>query len=407
MKRRSGNQPDSTCTFSSPHQTHSNMISDNIVVSEPVPTPKAAEAANVAATPAPAPAPIEPRPMIQAPPELIAMATRSPLLNPSPATRRPVSTLNVLSAGPTNDPPPAYTPNDTNTTTQPTITLNQQPSSDLGGNSNPNLLNPFYIPRSNSPTPSTITNSEDRYAFLSTFDTVLLIDDSGSMAGRSWRETRDALSQLLPIVVAHDSDGIDIYFLNHKSMDPGDLRHGAAPGGYRNVRTIGEVARIFNIVTPRGGTPTGTRLRSILRPYQTYLEECKKFGGPEKMDQVKPLNILCITDGVPSDDVESVILNSAKKLDQLEAAPSQVGIQFFQVGNEEGAKEALRELDDELQERGDCRDMVDTCTWMGGPGSGTEGRGGLTAEGMLKVVLGAVVKRLDRRRSGESRRGGA
>ena len=39
--------------------------------------------------------------------------------------------------------------------------------------------------------------------------------------------------------------------------------------------------------------------------------------------------------------------------------------------------------------------------------SGSSGRGALSADAILKVVLGAVVKRLDRRRtSGESRRGG-
>lgn len=388
------------CFKRSLKRSSSNKAETNQATVESAPSPKGLNVPS-----GPATTTMGPRPVIQAPPELIAMAARSPLQNPSPATRRPASNTNIIDAdAPTNDPPPAYTPN----TTGPTITINSNvPSSDLGGNSNPNLLNPFYIPRSSSPTPSTITNSEDRYAFLSTFDTVLLIDDSGSMSGRSWRETRDALSQLLPIVVAHDSDGIDIYFLNHKSSDPGNIRNGAAPGGYRNVRTIGEVARIFNIVVPRGGTPTGTKLRTILRPYVNFLEETKRVGGDEKMDAVKPLNILCITDGVPSDDVESVILSSAKKLDQLEASPSQVGIQFFQVGNEAGAKEALRELDDELTERGGCRDMVDTCTWMGGPGAGQNGHGGLSAEGMLKVVLGAVVKRLDRRRSGESRRGGA
>jgi hypothetical protein len=64
---------------------------------------------------------------------------------------------------------------------------------------------------------------------------------------------------------------------------------------------------------------------------------------------VKPLNILTVTDGVPSDDVESVLLAAARKLDKLEAAPHQIGVQFFQVGNEEGVKEALVKLDDVIQ----------------------------------------------------------
>jgi hypothetical protein len=41
------------------------------------------------------------------------------------------------------------------------------------------------------------------------------------MAGRSWRETAQALGALLPTIAAHDTNGIDLYFLNHKSADLG------------------------------------------------------------------------------------------------------------------------------------------------------------------------------------------
>ena len=64
------------------------------------------------------------------------------------------------------------------------------------------------------------------------------------------------------------------------------------------------------------------------------------------------------------------------------------------------------ELDDELSNLvdGGIRDIVDTVTWTGGTAS-SEGGVGLTGDGILKAVLGAVVKRLDRRRaSGEVRR---
>ena len=121
---------------------------------------------------------------------------------------------------------------------------------------------------------------------------------------------------------------------------------------------------------------------------------------------MKPLNLIVFTDGVPSDDVESVLLSAAKKLDKLDAPPYQIGVQFFQVGNEEGAKEALEELDDGLSAlvEGGVRDIVDTITWTGGAAS-SEGGIGLTADGVLKACLGSVVKRLDRRRaSGEVRR---
>lgn len=242
---------------------------------------------------------------------------------------------------------------------------------------------------------------EDPYSFLGTFDTTLLIDDSGSMAGRSWREVSQAISIIAPIVTKHDADGVDIYFLNHKSTDQGVPAEGIAPGGYRGIKRAATVNEIFDRVRPSGGTPTGIRVHNILKPYLAKVEKEMAAGK-----EVKPLNVIVLTDGVPSDDVESVLLSAAKKLDKLDAPPFQVGVQFFQVGNEPGAKEALEELDDELSSlvEGGVRDIVDTVTWTAGA-SASEGGVGLTGDGILKVVLGSIVKRLDRRRaSGEVRR---
>jgi hypothetical protein len=198
------------------------------------------------------------------------------------------------------------------------------------------------------------------------------------MAGRSWRECTNALAAITPICCAHDADGIDIYFLNARD-DP----------FYHNIKRASTVQEIFGNVRPRGATPTGQRLDQILKPYLA------EFAA--KPDTTKPLNIIVITDGEPSDDVESPIINAAKKLDRLDAPAWQVGIQFFQVGREPGAREHLRLLDDELAELagGDLRDIVDTVPWLG------EGDQELNSDGILKVVLGSVNRRLDRKRSKE------
>ena len=236
------------------------------------------------------------------------------------------------------------------------------------------------------------TTSDSPYAFLTQFDTVFLIDDSGSMAGRSWRETSQALSAITPICTAHDSDGIDIYFLNHRNP------LGASNnGGYANITTTAGVENIFNTVRPLGGTPTGTRLNHILKPYLAQVEQSIERQAHGHDATVKPLNIIVITDGVPSDDVESVIVQAAKKLDAWDAEPWQVGIQFFQVGREPEAAEDLRDLDDALSGEHGIRDMVDTVPWSGEDGQV------LTADGILKVTLGAVNKKLDRRRGSDER----
>ncbi|KAF4333768.1 hypothetical protein FBEOM_12415 [Fusarium beomiforme] len=245
------------------------------------------------------------------------------------------------------------------------------------------------IPRrgaSPAPSISSITSAEDKYAFLSTFDTIFVIDDSGSMAGRSWREVRGALSTIAPICTSHDPDGIDVYFLNHRSSAVGTGIQ--APGGYFQIRDANQVQHLFESVRPCGSTPTGSRLHSILKPYVSHISR-----RASNLDSTKPVNIIVITDGCPTDDPESIIVHHAKKLDLVEAPPHQVGIQFFQVGNEPGATKALRELDDDLAEQG-IRDMVDTATWNS---TTSENSKALTADGILKVVLGAVVRRLDRK----------
>jgi uncharacterized protein YegL len=240
---------------------------------------------------------------------------------------------------------------------------------------------PAYSPALNAaPQPALVSSSaahvvDDAYAFLDKFDTIFLIDDSGSMAGGRWRQTADALMTITPVCTAHDEDGVDIYFLNQAGLP-----------SHKNVKSAGAVQQIFNSVRPGGATLTGMRLQIILRNYITAYEK-----APET---TKPINIICITDGAPSDDVERPIIKAAQKLDKLDAPPWQVGIQFFQVGNDAEATTHLKQLDDELADiAGDdeLRDMVDTVPFTNVAGAK------LSGDGILKVVLGAVTRRLDRK----------
>ncbi|KAF2230048.1 hypothetical protein EV356DRAFT_509449 [Viridothelium virens] len=228
-----------------------------------------------------------------------------------------------------------------------------------------------------SPAAPAPAGDDDPYSFLTSFDTTLVVDDSGSMAGSRWNETSRALETITPICTSHDADGIDIFFLNHPDN-----------AYYHNVTSSATVREIFSQVRPGGSTPTGQRLNTILRNYLRKYE-----NNP---NTTKPLNIIVITDGEPSDDVESPIISAAKKLDKLDAPAWQVGIQFFQVGRDAEATKHLKQLDDDLAEISgdeDLRDVVDTTCYKG------ESGGELTGEGVLKVVLGSVNRRLDRKKS--------
>ncbi|CAO2652580.1 Nn.00g008630.m01.CDS01 [Neocucurbitaria sp. VM-36] len=296
-----------------------------------------------ATSPHPGPPPASQKPTGERTGGLAPPPSSNPFASSSPATRRPNrSSMNPFSSA--NEAPPAYTPG---------------PAASANTESSPS---------------GEATTDADPYSFLKSFDTIFLIDDSGSMAGRSWRETAVALEKITPICTQRDADGIDIYFLNH-----------ADSSLYKNITSAGTVVEIFQTVRPSGATPTGQRLSKILRPYLQRYER-----APET---TKPINIIVITDGEPSDDVESSIIQAAKKLDRLDAPAWQVGIQFFQVGKERGAREHLKQLDDGLRELAgdeDLRDIVDTVPFTG------EAHTELTAEGLLKVVLGSVNRRLDR-----------
>lgn len=263
----------------------------------------------------------------------------------------------------------------------------------------PYTVSPGAAPASSPRPASSGTNAQDNnpYAFLANYDTIFLIDDSSSMSiGSRWREAEAAISAITPICTSHDSDGIDIYFLNHRTSQ--STPSGKADGGYYGVTSPSTVSQIFSQARPCGATPTGTRLRQILKPYMNTLDRAADA------DSVKPINIIVITDGAATDEPEEILHSAATRLDRIDAAPSQVGVQFFQIGEDEAAAEALRYLDDDLKKRG-VRDMVDTCTWNDAKAAGRGKK--LTSDVILKVVLGAVLRRLDNQPAKGRKRGGA
>ncbi|BEJ16579.1 hypothetical protein CspHIS471_0511840 [Cutaneotrichosporon sp. HIS471] len=206
-------------------------------------------------------------------------------------------------------------------------------------------------------------NGEPVLEMLRDYDTVFVIDDSSSMLqdGR-WEEARSAVRYVVNQACKYDDDGIDIYFLNarppHLEVKDGDY-----------------VDDLFDQLEPHGATPTGATLEKILRRYMRRLEAAT---AEDREDEIKPLNIIVITDGEPTDDLEKVIVKYAMRLDKGDYPDTQVGIQFVQVGNDPDATAALKKLDDNLGSLHEIRDMVDTVRYTGE----------LTST--VKVLIGAV-----------------
>jgi hypothetical protein len=100
------------------------------------------------------------------------------------------------------------------------------------------------------------------------------------------------------------------------------------------------------------------------------------------------VNYIILTDGAPTDSPEEVIVAIARRLDNGNFPLSQLGIQFVQVGDDSWATKSLRDLDDVLRNKYHIRDIVDTT-----PSS--ELQAGLSAEALIKVLLGGINRRVD------------
>ncbi|KAI0751078.1 hypothetical protein C8Q80DRAFT_1307944 [Daedaleopsis nitida] len=200
------------------------------------------------------------------------------------------------------------------------------------------------------------------------YNTVIIVDDSGSMAGSRWKEARSALGMLASLAAEYDADGIDIFFLN-------DDKEG------RDIKSAEAVFRLFDSVTPSGRTPIGMKLHEVLSPYLDSLDRAAK---KPRNQRPKPVNYLIVTDGVPTDDPESVIIAAAKRLDAGNHYISQVGIQFVQIGNDSIATRYLDKLDSQLE---GVRDIVDTTPYLGEE---------LTHQMLLKILVGGINRRIDR-----------
>lgn len=230
-------------------------------------------------------------------------------------------------------------------------------------------------------------DKEKVFAQLRRYDTSILIDDSDSMNGRRWKIAKHVLDEIVPIAVKYDKNGVDVRFFNEFLENE----------ERKNITSPEKVIELFKSATPpEGETPTADMLEIELNE---YIHEYKLNRS------IKGLNLIVLTDGEPSpgQDVERVIVKYAKKLEELEAPPLQVGIQFVQIGSDEKAATFLKALDDDLQTKWSLdRDvrrlptrrfdfstnvvqMVDTVPWIAGD------------EQRLyeKILLGGILKRLD------------
>ncbi|KAL9103420.1 MAG: hypothetical protein Q9163_001522 [Psora crenata] len=173
---------------------------------------------------------------------------------------------------------------------------------------------------------------------LSLFKTMIYCDDSGSM-GKPSNERSGAHSQLQLVkrmarictTIVPDNEGVDLFYIHHD--------------GVLNKREA-EIEEHMKKVSGGSGTPIGTNLqRKILNPFVYSVME-----GKNKQFQ-RPLFITIITDGCPTQELngnqkalEEAVLNCIRKLKENGYPEYAVVFQVSRIGNDEDAKDFLKEL---------------------------------------------------------------
>ncbi|KAF7712619.1 Transcription factor RfeF [Penicillium ucsense] len=170
---------------------------------------------------------------------------------------------------------------------------------------------------------------------LALFDTVLYVDDSGSIEFEEKGLRKEQLRQILGIVATvasnFDRDGIEVRFMN--SSEEG---HG--------IKNPDDVERLVSRVRFSGLTPLGTSLRQkVVDPLVI---------GPARSGRLqKPVLIITITDGQPAGEAHSTVRDTisyaVNEMQRAQYGTGAVSFQFSQVGNDTRARDFLSDLDED------------------------------------------------------------
>lgn len=177
-------------------------------------------------------------------------------------------------------------------------------------------------------------------------DYTLIIDRSGSMSKADqpggltrWDAVQESVLALARKCEQFDPDGLTVYLFSSRFKR------------FDNV-TSDKVEDIFLENEPMGRTNLAIVLQDAVR---NFLDR-KRSGSGEKEGET----LLVIMDGEPDDKraVVEIIVDTTKQLDRDE----ELAISFIQIGDDSGARQFFKALDDQLQDIGAKFDICDTLT---------------------------------------------
>ncbi|MGA1601713.1 MAG: VWA domain-containing protein, partial [Prochlorothrix sp.] len=179
-------------------------------------------------------------------------------------------------------------------------------------------------------------------------DYTIIIDRSGSMSKADqpggmtrWDAVQESILALARKCEQFDPDGLTVYLFSSRFKR------------FDNV-TSEKVEDIFLENEPMGRTNLAIVLQDAVR---NFLD--RKRAGQNDNDK-EGETILVIMDGEPDDKraVVEIIVDTTKQLDRDE----ELALSFIQIGNDSGARQFFKALDDQLQDIGAKFDICDTLT---------------------------------------------
>lgn len=180
---------------------------------------------------------------------------------------------------------------------------------------------------------------------LALYDIVLYIDDSGSMNYENRIEdTKIIIEKIAEVMTIFDDDGISVRFIN---TDESDLeRQGIKTDGINNYI---DVVNLINDDLFCGTTEIGyTMEKKIIKDILFNINPSK------------PIIVITITDGEPTDNPKNKIFNVIKdtyKMLKKNNNESSISFMFSQVGTDKNAQKFLDKLDND-NDIGDYIDCV-------------------------------------------------
>ncbi len=158
------------------------------------------------------------------------------------------------------------------------------------------------------------------------------IRDSGAITRWEWcrRQTLHVASQLAAV----PGSRIKLVLFDDRVIEFDNV----------SLQTIGD---IFNRYRPSGGTNATKALKTVLNE---YFDRKRAFGA------VRPLSVVCITDGAPSSprSLKDLLIETSIKMQ----SPAEISLSFLQIGEDRQGNRLLPELDFGLVEQGAQFDIV-------------------------------------------------